>query len=74
MSNEDELDGHVSSRPNKRDSLRGLVVMTTGGTLSRAAFSPLSSRNQKKKKKLVISGVGVNEVRKFEGVKRWCEV
>jgi hypothetical protein len=73
MSNEDELDGHLSSRPNKRDSLRGLAIMTAGGTLSRAAFSPLSSRNQKKKKKLVISGVGVNEVRKFEGVKRWCE-
>lgn len=39
------------------------------GTLSR-----FSSRNQKKKKKLVISGISAGEARKFDNVKRWCEV
>jgi len=44
------------------------------GTMPRVALSALSTRNQKKKKKLVISGVASNDTRKFEGVKRWCEV
>jgi hypothetical protein len=43
------------------------------GTIPRVAFSALSTRNQKKKK-LVISGVAVDDTRKFDGVKRWCEV
>ncbi|KAL0071723.1 hypothetical protein AAF712_000645 [Marasmius tenuissimus] len=43
-----------------------------GGTLPRVSFGSLSSRNQKKKK-LVISGIASNDVRKFEGAKRWCE-
>ncbi|KAL0951494.1 hypothetical protein HGRIS_008179 [Hohenbuehelia grisea] len=38
----------------------------------RVSFASLSSRNSKKKK-LVVSGVGPNETRRFEGVKRWCE-
>jgi hypothetical protein len=33
-----------------------------------------SSTRGKKKKKLLISGIGASEFRKFEGVKRWCEV
>ncbi|KAJ7596654.1 hypothetical protein C8J56DRAFT_917996 [Mycena floridula] len=42
-------------------------------TLPRVAFSNLTVRGQKKKKKLVVTGVGPGETRKFEGVKRWCE-
>lgn len=47
-----------------------------GGTLSRmTSFSNLAlSRSKRKKKKLVVSGVAVNDTRRFEGVKRWCEV
>ncbi|KAK7059210.1 hypothetical protein VNI00_001837 [Paramarasmius palmivorus] len=41
-----------------------------GGTLPRVSFASL---NQKKKKKLVISGIAPNEARKFDGAKRWCE-
>lgn len=44
-----------------------------GGSIPRVSFSSLSSRGQKKKK-LIISGIGPNDARKFEGVKRWCEV
>ncbi|THV07591.1 hypothetical protein K435DRAFT_848008 [Dendrothele bispora CBS 962.96] len=43
------------------------------GTMPRVALSTLGTRNQKKKKKLVVSGVSPNDLRKFEGVKRWCE-
>ncbi|KAL0578475.1 hypothetical protein V5O48_003524 [Marasmius crinis-equi] len=43
-----------------------------GGTLPRVTFASLSSRSQKKKK-LVISGISSNDIRKFEGAKRWCE-
>lgn len=34
-------------------------------------FSSLTSRNRKK---LIISGITATQVKKFEGVKRWCEV
>ena len=55
-------------RPN-----RPQVAYSAGGTLTRVGFASLSSR-QRKKKKLVISGIGFNESKKFDGVKRWCEV
>ncbi|KAJ3560666.1 hypothetical protein NP233_g10687 [Leucocoprinus birnbaumii] len=55
-----------------------------GGTLSKMTSftnlnlaqlsSPIQSmRGKKKKKRLIISGVAVNDLKKFEGVKRWCE-
>jgi hypothetical protein len=55
------------------DLTRAHVVYSSGGTLPRVNFASLSSR-QKKKRKLIVSGVGHKDSRKFEGVKRWCEV
>lgn len=53
-------------------------LTSTGKSLAGSLSGTLRSGtlkvpNQKKKKKLVISGVGVHETRKFEGVKTWCE-
>lgn len=45
-----------------------------GGTLSRVGLSGVNSRSEKKKKKLIISGIGPGEAKKFEAAKRWCEV
>lgn len=42
------------------------------GTLPRVSFA--GGNGDKKKKKLVISGIAPNDTRKFEGAKRWCEV
>ncbi|KAH6916946.1 hypothetical protein BKA70DRAFT_1417728 [Coprinopsis sp. MPI-PUGE-AT-0042] len=56
----------------KRDSGRSSLSFGSTGAFSRVAFGSLNSRHQKKKK-LVISGVGVHETRKFDGVKKWCE-
>jgi hypothetical protein len=56
---------------NQPDPPRAQVVYSSGGT--RVNFTSLSSR-QKKKRKLIVSGVGHKDFRKFEGVKRWCEV
>lgn len=44
-----------------------------GGTMPRVSFASLSTRNSKKKK-LIVSGIGPDDTRRFEGVKRWCEV
>lgn len=38
----------------------------------RISFTSLSSR--KKHRKLIVSGIAPNDTRRFEGVKRWCEV
>lgn len=54
------------------DPTRPHVAYSSGGALPRVNLASLSSRHRKKKK-LVVSGVGPNELRKFEGVKRWCE-
>jgi hypothetical protein len=42
------------------------------GSLPRVSFS--SPGRNKKKKKLVISGIKAEETRRFEAAKRWCEV
>ncbi|KAF8167684.1 hypothetical protein B0H34DRAFT_792379 [Crassisporium funariophilum] len=69
---EDDLDPPATFRP-RPGSTRPSIPYPSGGTLPRVKFSSLNGRSQRKKKRLVISGVGVGEVRKFEGVKRWCE-
>ncbi|KAG6817738.1 hypothetical protein H0H87_004529 [Tephrocybe sp. NHM501043] len=48
------------------------VAYSSGGTLPRVSLASLSSRHRKKKK-LVVRGVGANDLRKFEGVRQWCE-
>jgi len=56
----------------QHDPTRPHVAYSSGGTLPRVNLASLSSRHRKKKK-LVVRGVGANDARKFEGVKRWCE-
>ncbi|KAG6821398.1 hypothetical protein H0H93_014195 [Arthromyces matolae] len=54
------------------DLTRPHVAYSSGGTLPRVNLTALSTRH-KKKKRLVIRGVGIHDLRKFEGVKKWCE-
>jgi len=56
-----------NSRKSMAGSLGGTVL---GGTVRGGS---MKVPNHKRKRKLVISGVGVHETRKFEGVKGWCE-
>ncbi|KAG6911610.1 hypothetical protein DXG01_011913 [Tephrocybe rancida] len=70
---DDEATYHAVKPPAKQpDPTRPHVAYSSGGTLPRVSLASLSSRH-KKKKKLVVRGVGPNEFRKFEGVKQWCE-
>ncbi|KAG6862154.1 hypothetical protein C0995_004236 [Termitomyces sp. Mi166 len=66
---EDNDSGHAVKQP---DPTRPHVAYSSGATLPRVSLAALTTRH-KKKKKLVVRGVGPNEVRKFEGVKQWCE-
>lgn len=47
------------------------------GSTSRLSLSSLSSlsspRAEKRKKKLVVSGIGVNDTQKLEAMTKWCE-
>ncbi|KAF9566098.1 hypothetical protein CPC08DRAFT_128257 [Agrocybe pediades] len=52
---------------------RAAIPRSSSMTFSRIKFSSLSARAHRKKKKLIVSGIGVSETRKFEGIKRWCE-
>lgn len=53
---------------------------SSGSTLSKvvsfhlAHLSTMSMRNKKKKKRLIVSGIAIDDAKKFKGVKRWCEV
>lgn len=70
----DDDDDDIDPLPTFRAGTIRPSLPYSSGSLSRVKFSSLNTRSQRKKKKLVISGIGVGEVRKFEGVKRWCEV
>ncbi|EEB97937.1 hypothetical protein MPER_02645 [Moniliophthora perniciosa FA553] len=70
---DDDDDDECCQRAMKSGPVRPEVAFSAsskGGTLPRVSFASL---NQKKKKKLVISGIAPNEARKFDGAKRWCE-
>jgi len=69
---EEDLDPPPTYRFSKH--ARSRPSISSSGTLPRVKFSSLNSRSHRKKKKLVISGIGVTEVRKLEGIRRWCEV
>ncbi|KAF8203010.1 hypothetical protein BJ912DRAFT_1018834 [Pholiota molesta] len=73
IDDEDDLDPPPTYNFNKHESSRHMASYSSSSTLKRVKFASLGSRSHRKKKKLVISGVGVTEVRKFEGIKRWCE-
>lgn len=30
--------------------------------------------NERKKKKLIVGGIGMNDTRRFEAMKKWCQV
>lgn len=53
---------------------------SSGSTLSKMAsfhlahLSTMSMRNKKKKKRLIVSGIAIDDTKKFKGVKKWCEV
>lgn len=66
-----DTDKAVVRSSKQPDPTRPHIAYSSGGT--RVNFATLSSR-QKKKKKLVVIGVRPDDERKFEGVKRWCEV
>jgi hypothetical protein len=80
LDDDDDLDEHYVPPPPlpthyKRESGRSSISFSSpNSTFSRVNLGSLGSRAQKKRKRLVISGVGVHETRKFEGVKQWCEV
>lgn len=40
---------------------------------SRVSLSSLSSPRERRKKKLVVGGIGINDTEKFEAIKQWCE-
>ena len=69
IDDEADLEPPPTYRFSKHESVRSV-----SSGMKRVNFSSLSSRTHRKKKKLIVSGVGVSETRKFEGVKRWCEV
>ncbi|KAJ3750668.1 hypothetical protein DFH05DRAFT_107387 [Lentinula detonsa] len=58
-------------KPNTKPEV-AFVASSKTNTLSKMSFAALSSKNNKKKR-LIISGIAPNDVRKFEGVKKWCE-
>ncbi|KAF9481657.1 hypothetical protein BDN70DRAFT_510758 [Pholiota conissans] len=70
VDDEEDLDPPPTYRFNKHEPM---ASYSSNSTLKRVKFSSLGSRTGRKKKKLIISGIGVAEVRKFEGIKRWCE-
>ncbi|KAJ2929387.1 hypothetical protein H1R20_g7691, partial [Candolleomyces eurysporus] len=72
LDDDDDLENYVPPST-KRESTRSSISFSSSNTFSRVSFSSLGTKHHKKKKRLVISGVGVHETRKFEGVKRWCE-
>ena len=67
-------DDPISFRARHHDTIRPSIPYSSSGTLPRVNFSSLNPRSQRKKKKLVISGVSAGDTQKFEGIKRWCEV
>ena len=71
---EDDIDSPLSFRARHHDTIRASIPYSSTGTLPRVKFSSLNTRSHRKKKKLVISGVGVDDSQKFEGIKCWCEV
>ena len=71
---DDNEDDPLSFRARHHDTIRASIPYSSTGTLPRVKFSSLNTKSHRKKKKLVISGVGVGETQKFEGIKRWCEV
>ena len=71
---DEDLDPPPTYRFSKHAHPHPSKPFSSSGTLPRVKFSSLNSRSHRKKKKLIISGIGVTEFRKLEGIRRWCEV
>lgn len=50
-----------------------LSKMTSFTNLNLAQLAPMTMRAKRKKKRLIVSGIAANDLKKYEGVKRWCE-
>jgi hypothetical protein len=71
----DDDDDDSDVRPLAYDPTVPYVAYSNTGS-TRLSLSSLSSatRMRKKKKRLIIRGIDINEGKKFEAAKRWCEV
>lgn len=50
-------------------------VVYQGGKAPRMSLTALSvPSSEKRKKKLIVGGIGVNDTRRFEAMKKWCQV
>lgn len=67
---EEETSAPVIPKPNAKPEVA--FAAAKSNTLSKMSLATLTSKHSKKKR-LIVSGIGPNDVRKFEGVKRWCE-
>jgi hypothetical protein len=53
---------------------RQIVYASAGkGSASRVSLSSLSSARDKHKKKLIVSGIGMNDTQRLQAMKKWCE-
>ena len=68
-----EEEGELPSPPAPEASTRPQVAYSSGRRLPRMHFSSLARRH-KKKRRLVVTGIKPNDVRKFDSLKSWCEV
>ncbi|KAK2461582.1 hypothetical protein APHAL10511_006045 [Amanita phalloides] len=70
----DEIDeeSEPSHLPVPETSTRPQIAYSSGSRLSLVRF-PSLARRHKKKRRLVVSGIKPNDVRKFESLKQWCE-
>lgn len=73
IDDEDDFDGPPTYRLKSNASKRPPIPQPLNSTLRRINFSSIGSRSGKKRKKLIVSGIGATEVRKYEGMKRWCQ-
>eukprot|EP00918_Siedleckia_nematoides_P023909 GHVU01051593.1.p1 GENE.GHVU01051593.1~~GHVU01051593.1.p1 ORF type:complete len:220 (-),score=13.77 GHVU01051593.1:580-1203(-) len=67
---DDESPAPTVAKPNAKPEV-AFSSVGKSNTLSKMTFAALTKNN--KKKRLIISGIAPNDVRKFEGVKHWCE-
>lgn len=66
----------TSTKDDESQALYGpqVVYPSAGkGSVPRASLSSLSSPREKRKKKLVVSGIGLDDTARLQAMKNWCE-
>lgn len=58
----------------EQDTTRPRVVYSGKGHAPRVSLSSIAGQSRSTKKKLVISGIPVNDARRLEAVQKWCQV